>query len=336
MNLTIRNATLPTELRSVVSGFCPIDALTSLALVSKEFQIYAEKRLYASVAIMVFTQKTGALETLAKSPLKAKYVQFLSVEFYQFKGFTGLDAGVMENLLHAAPSMTNLKDLRIRLRHDVIEQYIHSLDDIICAGHFQLATLFLNDSHDIARIASIQMDLKIVGLFKISSPRLPTSLLLSLQQRSIVLVGLDNLGLPPWTHISLFPELLNLEQARNLASILGQTFQSHPISANPLDAGRIYTVETYIWGVPSHDIFLAFIDSISELFTGLCDLELHLNFLDRMLDEWKREPVKWPRVSVLEVSDWDIGVGNPHNSSTGFTGNTEEFLEFLRHDQSAN
>ncbi|KAF6746791.1 hypothetical protein DFP72DRAFT_1076117 [Ephemerocybe angulata] len=330
MNLTIRDATLPTELRSVVSGFCPIDALTSLALVSKEFQIYAEKRLYASVAIMVFTQKTGALETLAKSPLKAKYVQFLSVEFYQFEGLTGLDAAVMENLLLAAPSMRNLKDLRIRLRPQVVERYIHSLDDIICAGHFQLTTIFLNGYHDIARITSIQMDLKVVGVF--NRVDLPTSLLLSLEQRSIILLCLDKLSLPPWHHITLFPNLLSLEQAQNLPSILNQSFQSHPlISANPLDAKDIRTVEAYVWGELSHDIFLAFIDSISELFPLLCELDLRLNLFDRMLDEWKREPVKWPRVSVLEVCSWDIGLENPNDSSKGFSGNTKEFLEFLRH-----
>ncbi|KAF5317205.1 hypothetical protein D9611_003636 [Ephemerocybe angulata] len=329
MNLTIRDATLPTELRSVVSGFCPIDALPSLALVSKEFQIHAEKLLYASVAIKTFSEKTGALETLAKSPVKAKYVEFLSVEFYQF-GALSSDARVMENLLLAAPPMRNLKDLRIRLRPKVVEGYIHSLDDIICAGHFQLTTLFLNDYHDIARITSIQMDLKVVGVF--NRVDLPTSLLLSLEQRSIILLCLDKLSLPPWHHITLFPNLLSLEQAQNLPSILNQSFHSHPpISANPLDAKEIRTVEAYVWGELSHDIFLAFIDSISELFPLLCELDLRLNLFDRMLDEWKREPVKWPRVSVLEVCGWDIGLENPNDSSKGFSGNTKEFLEFLRH-----
>lgn len=73
-------------------------------------------------------RNTSALQSVALNPVKAAYVKRLSIEFdYEIRG---TDAEVMELFIRAAPEMRNLKDLRVRLRHD-LRRYVPNLTEVL-------------------------------------------------------------------------------------------------------------------------------------------------------------------------------------------------------------
>ncbi|KAH6884655.1 hypothetical protein BKA70DRAFT_1468460 [Coprinopsis sp. MPI-PUGE-AT-0042] len=80
---------IPWELIEAVADKCGPAVLAKLAIVSRVFQVVAEKRLYKSAIIseanQVYSRDYRLLQTLAASPRRAGYVQFFLVEFGRYR-----------------------------------------------------------------------------------------------------------------------------------------------------------------------------------------------------------------------------------------------------------
>ncbi|KAF6746778.1 hypothetical protein DFP72DRAFT_922243 [Ephemerocybe angulata] len=319
---------LPPELNSAIMGFCPPGSLRHLPLVNKEFRFHAEKLLYAHVAVRASKQwQVGVFETLATDTTKAGYVKFLSLEFDGSEYPT--DSLVVERLVSSAPALKNLKDLRIRLRDD-LEMYTADVFSMLCAGYFHLNTLFVDDYFDFGAILEAQNRLTVLGVFEVMFHYggTPSSLVRSVKDRSVIAVYLEDTEgeLPTHEELSLTPELLSLGHARDFDFILGKALESDDMTISPR-AEQVTHVSVYLKHVPSKEIFKAFIDAAGRLFVNLRNLELVLRSSDDTLEEWRDDPVAWPRsLTELEVIDTGVPISI---SQKRFRGSTEEFTKFL-------
>lgn len=110
---------LPSELKDAIAAFCSEGDLFILSLTDREFQAYAESRLYREVYVDT-SDGLGivALETIAGNPSKAKYVKLLGIDFDDLNKRRDEENAVMGNILRALPTMSNVEKLRIRLGRD--------------------------------------------------------------------------------------------------------------------------------------------------------------------------------------------------------------------------
>ncbi|KAF5317204.1 hypothetical protein D9611_003635 [Ephemerocybe angulata] len=317
---------LPPELNDGIVSFCSGESLRHLALVNKEFQVHAEKLLYARVAVRTYQEwRVGAFETLATSATKAGYVKFLSLEFSREKRHT--DSAIVEKLLTAGPALTNLRDFRIQLRND-LRNHVGDLDDMLSAGHFHLNTLFADNDFDFNMILEGQNDLTVI-LSNGGGDDAPVSLLKSVKGRSLLTVGLAReTYLPVYNYIYIVPELLSLEQAQKFDVILGQAFEDDAMFAVSAEADEVTSAFVYLQNVPSKEIFEAFIAAASRIFVNLWELEMNLGCIGDTLEEWRKAPVSWPKtISKLEI--WDWSPGDFGDIKRKFTGSPDEFAKSI-------
>jgi hypothetical protein len=88
-----------------------------LALTDREFQTYAESRLYREVYVETYDGSgVAALNSIAGNPSKARYVKLLGIDFYD--DHRDVDTAIMANVLRALPIMSNIEKLRIRTGRD--------------------------------------------------------------------------------------------------------------------------------------------------------------------------------------------------------------------------
>ncbi|KAF5316931.1 hypothetical protein D9611_003622 [Ephemerocybe angulata] len=318
---------LPPELNDEIAAFCSGESLCHLALANKEFQAHAEKLLYARVAVRTYHEwEIGAFETLATNATKAGYVKFLSLEFYREKRPT--DSAIVEKLLTAGPALTNLRDFRIRLRKD-LRNHVGDLDGMLSAGHFHLNTLFADNYFDFNMILEGQNDLTVIGIFQVSNGDAPSSLLKSVEGRSLLTVGLTReTYLPVYNNIDMVPELLSLEQAQKFDVILGQAFEDDAMLAVSTNAESVSCAFVYLQNVPSKEIFEAFIAAASRIFVSLCELTMRLGCIGDTLEEWRKAPVSWPK-TISKLGIWDWSSGDLRSSKLKFTGSPDEFAKSI-------
>ncbi|KAF5317312.1 hypothetical protein D9611_003627 [Ephemerocybe angulata] len=266
---------LPPELHSEIVGFCSPSALRYLPLVNKEFRFHSEKLLYAHVAVRSSRQwQVGVFETLATDTTKAGYVKFLSLEFDQPEHPT--DSLVLQRLVSAGPALKNLKDLRIRLRQDLrLENYTAGVFSMLCAGYFQLNTLFVGDYYDFGAVLKAQEHLTVLGVFEAMFYYGPRFLLKSVKDHPLIAVYLRRHGDASKPKVTLAPELLSLKHARDFDAILGKALESDDMAMIPR-AEQVTDVAVYLEHVPSREIFEAFIDATARLFVNLRYLQLEL------------------------------------------------------------
>ncbi|KAF5317203.1 hypothetical protein D9611_003634 [Ephemerocybe angulata] len=321
----MRRVQLPPELNSAIVGFCPPGSLRHLPLVNKEFRFHAEKLLYAHVVVRASKRwQVGVFETFATNATKAGYVNFLSLEFDRPEHPT--DPLVLQRLVSAGPALKNLKDLRIQLRQD-LETYTGGVFSMLwhSAGYFQLNTLFVDDYFDFGAIVEAQKRLTVLGVFEVilHHAGTPRSLLKSVKDHPLFAVYLRRIAYDP--KVSLAPELLNLDQARGFDVILGKALECNDMSICP-SAEQVTDVSVYLAHVPLKEIFKAFIAAAARLFVNLSNLQLVLRYSDDTLEEWRDDPVAWPRCLTLEVTDIRVPISL---STKRFRGSTEEFTKFL-------
>ncbi|KAF5316933.1 hypothetical protein D9611_003620 [Ephemerocybe angulata] len=327
MKATSGRVQLPPELNSAIVGFCPPGSLRHLPLVNKEFRFHAEKLLYAHVAVRASKQwQVGVFETLATDTTKAGYVKFLSLEFDESEYPT--DSLVVERLVSSAPALKNLKDLRIHLRDD-LEKYTAGVSSMLCAGYFQLNTLFMDDHVDFGAIVEAQRGLTVLGVIDVETyykgTQSPKSLLKSIKDHPLIAIVLRHHRYAHKPEVTLAPELLSLHQARNFDVILWKALECNVMALCPR-ADQVTDVSVHLEHVPSKEIFKAFIAAVARLFVKLSNLQLLLRYSDDTLKEWRDDPVAWPRSLTLDVRV----LGLPINlSPKRFWGSTEEFTKFL-------
>ncbi|KAF6741641.1 hypothetical protein DFP72DRAFT_244522 [Ephemerocybe angulata] len=200
----------------------------------------------------------------------------------------------------------------------------------VCYGYFQLDTLFVDDYYDFGAILKAQKRLTVLGVFAVMfhSGGTPKSLVKSVKGRPVIAVYLRYTGKEPPTHkeLSLTPELLSLEHARDFDVILGKALECNDMAICP-SAEQVTDVSVYLAHVPLKEIFKAFIAAVARLFVNLSNLQLVLRYSDDTLEEWRDDPVAWPRsLTALEVRDKRVPIMiHPRR----FQGSPVDFTKFL-------
>ncbi|TEB20289.1 hypothetical protein FA13DRAFT_1743172 [Coprinellus micaceus] len=319
--------TLPAELRSAIVSLCSQKVLPSLALVNREFQLLAEKSLYSAIVIRTFNKQIGSLETLSESPSRALFVKFLSVEFYRQD--KGSDVAVIEWLIKALPFMRNLKDFRIKMRHD-LKSYVDDLNDALCAGYFQLITLFVEYYFDLPRIAEKHKGLDILATYGADGPEMPFALSSSSRDQPLIAVGLNRIGNRSfYNRLVMVPELLSVDQARDFDVLLQSYFETDAMQSVKTVIDRVVDVCIYLRGAPLQDAFSTFMRCIARAFTGICEVELHVKS-GLLRREWCLGDVTdWP-LAGYEIWNWNVEDEEGVESNRMFVGSRADLTDWIR------
>jgi len=125
--------------------------------------------------------------------------------------------------------MHKLFDFRLRMNHKDDNQWIESLNNILCRGHFRrLQTLYCNDGLDISRIIRSRTELQILGIYSNYSYS-PEKLLNHLKhlrsaQVSLPMVFLLHPNDSNLYRLGIFPAFYSVERIATIPELAAKSF----------------------------------------------------------------------------------------------------------------
>ncbi|TEB23837.1 hypothetical protein FA13DRAFT_1797706 [Coprinellus micaceus] len=219
-----------------------------------------------------------ALNAAVGNTSRPAYINFLSIEIDGSEWSHPADQSTIEMFLRAAPSMSGLKDLRIRLREE-LSANISGMNDMLCAGRFQLTTLFVDEELDFPRIVQEQKELNVVMIYSSDDfPALPM-LLSAPISRPLIMLGLaqEPTVYPMFlNHLAIAPEIVSPSHT-SLGDLVKAAFRRDVMRGFRLRLDEIKIISVFLQSPTWQDSIQPYMKCVVDLFTEIDELHIHLH-----------------------------------------------------------